>query len=189
MGTDIFPARACCAIHPGGFAARVVWSKVEVELMVAVADDNMIFSHRGRADSPRLGALGDLGGENRFSSPSVSAPISLTSSSGSGSYASFSPITASTSSSTYSLPPSSSSYLTSSANPTAATYTFNLGSSSSPISLASYPSTANASNILGSNYSLTQFGAPPMNATSELQTQSPGSLLSGMQNQANEAYE
>ena len=157
--------------------------------MVAVADDNMISRRCRRSGSRRLGALGGLGGENRFSSPSVSAPISLTSSSGSGSYASFSPITASTSSSTYSLPPSSSSYLTSSANPTAATYTFNLGSSSSPISLASYPSTANASNILGSNYSLTQFGAPPMNATSELQTQSPGSLMSGYQNQANEAYD
>ena len=65
--------------------------------MVAVADDNMICRRRGWADSRRLGGLGVLGGENRFSSPSVSAPISLTSSSGGGSYASFSPITASTS--------------------------------------------------------------------------------------------
>jgi hypothetical protein len=134
--------------------------------MFATVDDNLI-RRRERADSRRLGGLGVLGGENRFSSSSPTgfaagdsnlyrfvdnhptyatdptglydggstitsstAPISLTS--GGGSYASFSPITASTSSSSYLSPVP--------ANQTAATYTFNLdnGGSSSQAQVASY---------------------------------------------------
>jgi hypothetical protein len=139
--------------------------------MFATVDDNLI-CRRERADSHRLGALGVLGGKNRFSSPSGSAPISLTNSSGSGSYASFSPITAPTSS----ISNSGINYAALVANavssgsysPIAAAIS---GSSSSPISLASSPSTAaaaygsGASNILGGNYSLSQFGANPSTAT------------------------
>jgi hypothetical protein len=97
--------------------------------MVAVADDNMICRRCRRSDSRRLGALGVLGGENRFSSPSASAPISLTS----GGY------NPTGGQGTITAPTSSSSYL-SSANPTAATYTFNLGNggSSSQAQVASY---------------------------------------------------
>ena len=128
--------------------------------MVATIDDNLICSRRWRPDSRRLGALGVLGGETpspRSSSFIQSAESAL--------FADY-------------IVSSSSSYMTSSANQPAATYTFNPGSGGSSAyqaPLASLASPASSS-----------IGQPPVNMNT---TDSFGQVLNTTMNYQPDIYD
>ena len=131
-----------------------------VELMAATVDDNLIGCRRRISDFRRLGALGVLGGET----PSPRSPSFIQS--------------AVSALSADNIVSSSSSYMTSSSNQPAATYTFNLGNSGSSAyqtPLASYSSPASSS-----------IGLPPVNMNT---TDSFGQVLNATMNYQPDIYD